>query len=283
MGTSVYPGALDNFAEASPPYLADDDTTGRDHPARHDDLEAAMEAVQGELGTDPSGGSATVKARLDAADSTLAGKAPLDSPAFTGTVNFTGTSVIGLPVAGLSASPPSSVANSGGTASLSGNTVTFTGVSSVSLNGCFTGEYDNYRVLVRLVSASATQSAWNMRLRSSGTDNTASSYNSQELLAYLATVTASVNNAETSWNGAWPVSNSTSQADTATIDIFRPSVAAYTNMLQQNYGYQSNVSAWLLRSGGHQHQVASSFDGFSLYLGAGYGITGTISVYGYKK
>ena len=71
MGTSVYPGALDDFAEASPPYLADDDTTGRDHPARHDDLEAAMEAVQGELGTDPSGGSATVKARLDAADSTV--------------------------------------------------------------------------------------------------------------------------------------------------------------------------------------------------------------------
>ena len=100
MGTSVYPGALDNFAEASPPYLADDDTTGRDHPARHDDMEAAMAAVQGELGTDPSGGSATVKARLDAADSTVASKAPLDSPAFTGTVNFTGTSIIGLPAAG---------------------------------------------------------------------------------------------------------------------------------------------------------------------------------------
>ena len=100
MGTSVYPGALDNFAEASPPYLADDDTTGRDHPARHDDMEAAMEAVQGELGTDPAGGAATVKARLDAADSTVASKAPLDSPAFTGTVNFTGTSIIGLPAAG---------------------------------------------------------------------------------------------------------------------------------------------------------------------------------------
>jgi hypothetical protein len=71
MGTSVYPGALDDFAEASPPYLADEDTTGRDHPARHDDLEAAMEAVQGELGTDPAGGSATVKARLDTADSTV--------------------------------------------------------------------------------------------------------------------------------------------------------------------------------------------------------------------
>jgi hypothetical protein len=94
MGTSVYPGALDDFAEASPPYLADEDTTGRDHPARHDDLEAAMEAVQGELGTDPAGGSATVKARLDGVDTSLAGKADtsalaskadIASPTFTGT------------------------------------------------------------------------------------------------------------------------------------------------------------------------------------------------------
>ena len=94
MGTSVYPGALDDFAEASPPYLADDDTTGRDHPARHDDIEAAMEAVQGELGTDPAGGSTTVKARLDGVDTSLAGKADtsaLASKADVASPTFTGT------------------------------------------------------------------------------------------------------------------------------------------------------------------------------------------------
>jgi hypothetical protein len=42
---------------------------------------------------------------------------------------------------GLAPATPTSIANSGGSASLSGNTVTFTGVSSVSLNGCFTGDY----------------------------------------------------------------------------------------------------------------------------------------------
>lgn len=68
-GTSVYPGALDNFAEASPTNLGDDDSTGRTHSERHDDIEAAVEAVQSELGLDPAGGFATVRARLDDIDS----------------------------------------------------------------------------------------------------------------------------------------------------------------------------------------------------------------------
>ena len=75
-GTSNYPGALDDFAEASPTNLGDDDSTGRNHSERHDDVEAAMEAVQGELGVDPAGPSAsTVAARFTAIDSALTGKA----------------------------------------------------------------------------------------------------------------------------------------------------------------------------------------------------------------
>jgi len=68
-GTSAYPSALDDFAEASPTNLGDDDSTGRNHSERHDDIEAAMEAVQAELGLDPAGSFATVRARLDDIDS----------------------------------------------------------------------------------------------------------------------------------------------------------------------------------------------------------------------
>lgn len=74
-GTSDYPGALDNFAEASPTNLGDDDSTGRNHSERHDDVEAAVEAVQGELGVDPAGPSAsTVSARFVALDTVMNGK-----------------------------------------------------------------------------------------------------------------------------------------------------------------------------------------------------------------
>jgi hypothetical protein len=64
-GTSSYPGALDNFSALSPTNLGDNDSTGRNHGERHDDLEAAVEAVQAELGINPAGTAATVVARLD--------------------------------------------------------------------------------------------------------------------------------------------------------------------------------------------------------------------------
>lgn len=64
MGTTNYPNGLDDFAGASPPNLGDNDVTGRKHAKRHDDIESAMEAVQAELGTNPSGSDATVAARF---------------------------------------------------------------------------------------------------------------------------------------------------------------------------------------------------------------------------
>jgi len=41
-----FPGSVDSFAETSPTNLGDDDSTGRTHSERHNDLESAMEAVQ---------------------------------------------------------------------------------------------------------------------------------------------------------------------------------------------------------------------------------------------
>ena len=280
MGTSVYPGALDDFAEASPPYLADDDTTGRDHPARHDDIEAAMEAVQGELGTDPSGGSATVKARLDAADSTVsaltstvAGKAPLDSPAFTGTVNFTGTSIIGLPVAGLSASPPTSIANSGGTASLSGNTVTFAGVLSVSLNGCFTGEYDNYRVILRYVGTPGNELF--LRWRTSSVDNTTAGYAHQS----GRFSGASADGARVTGGTSARLSYIDTGAQGLSAEIITPFPAQQTAYVQQATTAQDGIGIDLL---GHRHTGSTSFDGFTLYATSPSTLSGNVSVYGYK-
>ena len=67
MGTSGYPTSLDDFATTSPTNLGDDDAKGRKHDERHDDMESAMENVQAELGTAPSGTFfTTVSDRLDA-------------------------------------------------------------------------------------------------------------------------------------------------------------------------------------------------------------------------
>ena len=63
---SNYPGSLDSFDTIASDKKTSDSVGGRTHRDMHNDLGDAIEAIEAELGTDPSGGSATVKARLDA-------------------------------------------------------------------------------------------------------------------------------------------------------------------------------------------------------------------------
>jgi hypothetical protein len=62
---SSYPGALDSFTN---PTSTDamDASAALYHDVQHANANDAIEAVQAELGTDPAGGAATVKARLTA-------------------------------------------------------------------------------------------------------------------------------------------------------------------------------------------------------------------------
>ena len=62
---SNYPGGLDSFDTIASDKKTSDAVGGRTHRAMHNDLGDAIEAVQGELGTDPAGASATVKARFE--------------------------------------------------------------------------------------------------------------------------------------------------------------------------------------------------------------------------
>ena len=63
---SSYPGSLDAFTTIASDKKTSDSVGGRTHRDMHNDLGDAIEAVQAELGTDPAGAYATVKARLDA-------------------------------------------------------------------------------------------------------------------------------------------------------------------------------------------------------------------------
>ena len=58
---SVYPGALDSLATNK----ANATAHVNEHPAHHNDLADAVNKIEAELGTDPSGTYSTVKARLD--------------------------------------------------------------------------------------------------------------------------------------------------------------------------------------------------------------------------
>ena len=65
-----YPGSLDNFTNptsASP-------INSPSHADQHSNANDAIEAIEGELGANPKGAKATVKARLDDVDTAIAGE-----------------------------------------------------------------------------------------------------------------------------------------------------------------------------------------------------------------
>ena len=75
----TYPASLDELTDGVPSDVDAPSTAMNDATYPHDDhhraLAVAVEAVEAELGTYPSGASATVVARLDALDTTVAAKA----------------------------------------------------------------------------------------------------------------------------------------------------------------------------------------------------------------
>ena len=93
-------------------------------------------------------------------------------------------------VAGLHMITPTSVVVGSGTGSVSGQGgVTFSGASSVSLNGCFNANYSNYKVILNLTGkATAAQPA--VTVRANGTDLSSGSValRQQSVRSYSTTI-----------------------------------------------------------------------------------------------
>lgn len=66
--TTSYPSGLDSFTNPTATDETDDEIGTRTHSEFHADTNDAIEAIEAELGTDPSGSEATVKARIAATE-----------------------------------------------------------------------------------------------------------------------------------------------------------------------------------------------------------------------
>ena len=172
---------------------------------------------------------------------------------------------------GLAIVSPTSIANSGGTATASGGQITVTGVSSVSLNGVFTSTYDNYRIISRFIGSTGATS--NMRMRLAGTDSTTGIYG-----RFGGYAGAASGNTNSSAQGSWVAGDLTSSNYTvATFDITAPAIAQKTVCNSLVSDPANILGYWQLN-----HDTATAYDGITFYPGAG-NITGTIRVYGYKN
>jgi len=176
---------------------------------------------------------------------------------------------------GLNPVAPTSIANSGGSASTTGNTTTFSAVSSLSLNGVFTSSFSNYSIILDSTLSGIAQFMF-LRLRLSGTDDTSANYFRQRLVANNAVLTGERVTSQT--RGDYGISGPSLSTSTST--IINPALAANTGIITFNTGMLTTVPELYLDSVGHN--VATAFDGLTIFPNTGT-MTGKIRVYGYRN
>ena len=190
----------------------------------------------------------------------------------TDTWVFTSAPVATSP--GLVLVTPTSIANSGGSASASGGAVTFSGVSSVSLNGVFTSTYDNYRVHVTGTHSAGADCTF--RLRVSGADNSTSNYQWRQNVTSTANTSYGANSSggnDTQWRVTYMQTTDTS----AGWHIYAPQLAKYTSFEGWGLGGGQDMGTFMGR-----FVATTQFDGLSFLCASGT-LTGVIRVYGYKN
>ena len=171
---------------------------------------------------------------------------------------------------GLHLITPTSIASTGTGNSSSINTngsVTFSTCATLSLNGVFSADYDNYMIVHRF--SFSTLTAASIYLRKNGTNNT-SSYNHQYIYAYGTTISPG---RLTDWQNSYSSGNSG--------EVFW----LYGPYLNQPTAYRligvsGNSNAELLDRAG-THGVSDTFDGIHFSIPST--MSGLIAVYGMRK
>jgi len=168
---------------------------------------------------------------------------------------------------------PTSISNTGGTATKTGGQVTFSAVSTLNLNGMFTSTYDNYKIMID--ATTSANNSFNFRLRVAGVDASGSNYVHQ----YLNVNNTAVAAARATATSIPLFDTNTPIRSAAAIEIMSPSVAQATNFL--SYNQYSVLSAGINLYAG-THSVSTAYDGLSFTTSTGT-VTGIIRIYGYDN
>lgn len=154
---------------------------------------------------------------------------------------------------------------------------TFTAVTSVAIDNCFSTDYTNYRLIIRYQTSLGDD--LKMKLRVGGV-SASTNYNEQWLLGRSTTASTSRATALTSFNAGFRSTGAFWSL--AVWDISAPFLAEPTNFFGTNI---ANVAAYTAPDNvliAANHSTATSYDGLELLVGSGT-TTGTYTVYGYNK
>ena len=154
---------------------------------------------------------------------------------------------------------------------------TFSAVSSVSIDNCFSADYSQYKII--LDSSFTDSQALYTRLRASGSDNSTSNYRDQFINADSTSISANKRTTETAWIN-FPFHMRTAKS-IGISEILNPFQSTYTSALKAD-GEATSGSSIQIQLAAYGFNGTDSFDGFSLITHIGT-MTGTVYVYAYKE
>lgn len=172
---------------------------------------------------------------------------------------------------------PTAIAGSGVSLSANG-TVTFTGSTSIAIDGIFTTQYRNYRIELTGTSNSVNASDLTIGLRASGTTNTTANYFSNIIYnthaggpaqSYLPSQTKGYGGqtADLIFNNS--------------IDVFAPQIVSRTGIITNGNGFGSNTA--VVGIAFVNFNATTQFDGIVFAAAtATIQLTGQCVVYGYS-
>ena len=169
---------------------------------------------------------------------------------------------------------PTSATN--GTIQANGD-VSFSAVSSVNVNGCFTDDFNNYRIMFTDMRIITSNQDLLFRLRVSGSDATGANYSWGQINYDVVTTGFS----QSGGNAVTSATVSRLGAGNFTVvalDIFQPKVATQTGA---NWHSAFSNGYFIWRNGGFIHTLNSAYDGFTFYTAANT-FSGSVSIYGYN-
>jgi hypothetical protein len=169
---------------------------------------------------------------------------------------------------------PTSIASTGtgNSSSIGANgSVEFSSCETLSLNGVFTTDYDNYMVVFRHSSSAST--ALLGRLRASGTDASGTNYTRQYIWANGTSVTAARDVTETA---ARVGAAANVQRGGDALYVYGPFLAQPTAFRYVGVYPDTNASIFDAAS---THSLSTSYDGLTVYPASG-NFSGLVSVYG---
>ena len=164
------------------------------------------------------------------------------------------------------------------------STTSFSGVTSQSINDVFSATYDNYRIVANILGAGAGGGGFQnfLRLRVSGTDNTASNY---RYAGYgLGDNSAALFRVQSGLTTSFLLEAASSQSyGYKVIDVFSPFKTENTSINYQGM-YVENTPTFFNYNMGGVMSVTTSYTGFTLFTtSGGTTIEGRIRVYGYNN